>query len=56
MGEIYKNLIDCTWRTADETSQNRNPSDVSDLIGLYAIGGAQDVSDAEEAAQAAAAS
>ncbi|WP_439525268.1 aldehyde dehydrogenase family protein [Marivita sp.] len=54
MGEVQRNLIGGVWREAKESSENRNPSDISDLIGLYARGGAQDVSDAADAAQAAA--
>lgn len=53
MGDIYKNLIGGTWRTADDACENRSPSDVRDLIGLYARGGAKDVTEAADAAQAA---
>lgn len=54
MGDIHRNLIGGEWRAAGETSENRNPSDISALIGLYARGGAQEVNDAANAAFAAA--
>ncbi|EHJ94683.1 aldehyde dehydrogenase family protein [Vreelandella boliviensis] len=53
MGEMNNNLIGGVWREADDVSENTNPSDVTDLIGLYARGGAQDVTDAAEAAEVA---
>ncbi|AQU83868.1 MULTISPECIES: aldehyde dehydrogenase family protein [unclassified Halomonas] len=53
MGEMYKNLIGGVWRGADEVSENGNPSDVTDLIGLYARGGASEVTEAADAAAVA---
>lgn len=53
MDSIHRNLITGAWRGADDVPENRNPSDISDLIGLYARGSAADVSDAVDAAAAA---
>lgn len=48
------NLIDGRWVEGGEgVSENRNPSDVADLIGLYAAGSAADVAAAAAAAAAA---
>ncbi|MDD7972920.1 aldehyde dehydrogenase family protein [Roseinatronobacter alkalisoli] len=54
MGKTFENLIGGAWRGADDASENRSPSDVTDLIGTYARGRAQDVADAASAAAAAA--
>ena len=43
MSELHLNLIAGQWVGAEDTSENRNPSDPSDLIGVYASGGADDV-------------
>lgn len=40
------NYIAGTWRSADATNRNVNPSDLSDTIGLFAVGGSEDVADA----------
>ncbi|WP_339691413.1 aldehyde dehydrogenase family protein [Celeribacter baekdonensis] len=53
MGEIYQNLIGGTWRKADDASENRSPSDITDLIGMFARGGAKDVTEATDAAEIA---
>jgi acyl-CoA reductase-like NAD-dependent aldehyde dehydrogenase len=53
MTDAHLNLIDGTWLLGDHVSENRNPSDLSDLIGLYAAGTAGDVDRAARAAQAA---
>lgn len=53
MTDAHLNLIDGTWLPGDHVSENRNPSDRSDLIGLYAAGTAVDVDRAARAAQAA---
>ncbi len=53
MAEIYQNLIGGTWRKADDASENRSPSDITDLIGMFARGGAKDVTEATEAAEIA---
>ena len=53
MSDVHLNLIAGQWVGADETCENRNPSAPSDLIGLYASGGAEDVARAAMAASAA---
>jgi acyl-CoA reductase-like NAD-dependent aldehyde dehydrogenase len=53
MTDAHLNLIDGTWLPGDHASENRNPSDLSDLIGHYAAGTAGDVDRAARAAQAA---
>jgi aldehyde dehydrogenase (NAD+) len=50
MSEMHANLIAGDWRKADDASENRSPSDLSDLIGLYSRGTAQDLHDAAAAA------
>ncbi|MFN4155868.1 MAG: aldehyde dehydrogenase family protein [Paracoccaceae bacterium] len=50
MTEMHKNLIAGAWVGADEATENRNPSDMSDLIGLYARGTADDLHRATAAA------
>ncbi len=47
------NLIDGSWLPGDHVTENRNPSDLSDLIGLYAAGAEADVDSAARAAAAA---
>ena len=49
----HLNLIDGTWVPGDHLSENRNPSDLSDLIGHYAAATTGDVDRAAQAAQAA---
>ena len=46
----HLNLIDGRWLPGDHLTENRNPSDLSDLIGHYAAGSAADVALAAEAA------
>lgn len=53
MTETHLNLIAGDWLPGDHLSENRNPSDLSDLIGLYAAATAQDVDRAAQAAAAA---
>jgi len=48
------NLIGGRWREGPMVSPNRNPSDLSDLIGEYTQGSAEDVNEAVEAALQAA--
>ena len=50
MDAICKNLIDGQWREGISATENRNPSDMSDLIGLYASGSAEDIAEASHAA------
>ncbi|KFL27336.1 MAG: aldehyde dehydrogenase family protein [Devosia nanyangense] len=52
MGEIFKNLIDGEWTGGGE-SKNINPSNTSDVIGLYAQGTVEDTKQAIAAAKAA---
>ncbi|KGH01915.1 aldehyde dehydrogenase, partial [Comamonas thiooxydans] len=49
----HLNLINGQWTAADSYSPNTNPSDLSDVIGEYAQGGASDVQAAVAAAAAA---
>ncbi|MEB5963712.1 aldehyde dehydrogenase family protein [Comamonas testosteroni] len=49
----HHNLINGQWTAADSYSPNTNPSDLSDVIGEYAQGGAADVQAAVAAATAA---
>ena len=53
MTEPHLNLIAGQWVGADHSTENRNPSDPTDLIGLYASGGAEDVARASAAAASA---
>lgn len=50
MSETHLNYIDGQWLPGDHLTENRNPSDLADLIGLYASGGAAHVARATEAA------
>lgn len=53
-GELmHANLIDGHWRESDQGAENRNPSDTSDLIGVYAQATAGDARDALGAARSA---
>ena len=49
----YHNLIDGQWTPGLSYAPNTNPSDLSDVIGEYAQGGASDVNTAVAAAAAA---
>ena len=53
MTEPCLNLINGNWLPGDHLTENRNPSDLSDLIGLYAAGTAEDADRAAAAAAAA---
>lgn len=48
-----RNFIAGDWRDGATTVENRNPSDLSDMIGHFAQGSAADVDDAVAAARAA---
>jgi len=52
MGEIFKNLIDGEWTGGGE-SQNINPSNTADVVGVYAQGTVEDTKQAIAAAKAA---
>lgn len=47
---MHLNLINGAWSPGDQSAKNRNPSDLSDVIGLDAAGKAPDVVQAAEAA------
>ncbi|WP_374637860.1 aldehyde dehydrogenase family protein, partial [Paracoccus sp. (in: a-proteobacteria)] len=53
MIEIQHNFINGEWSPADQTSENRNPADPEDLVGIYARGGKADVDAAVAAARTA---
>ncbi len=53
MPAVGNNFIAGEWIEGASTIENRNPSDVSDLIGLYAQASAQQLDDALEAARQA---
>lgn len=53
MTERHANLIAGEWVEGREWSENRSPSDLSDVVGLFAQGGAEEVDRAVEAARAA---
>ena len=50
---LHCNLIGGQWCEAAEVSENINPSDTRDLVGLYARGGRDDAERAVDAARAA---
>ncbi|HZS51288.1 MAG TPA: aldehyde dehydrogenase family protein [Bryobacterales bacterium] len=49
----YPNYINGEWTSAVRTFENRNPANTEELVGLFAKGGAGDISSAAEAAQCA---
>ena len=53
MDRIFANRIGDEWRRGADSRPNINPSDTGEVIGHYARGGAQDVTDAVAAARAA---
>lgn len=53
MADSCLNLIAGQWVGADHFTENRNPSDIADLIGRYASGTAADVARASAAAASA---
>lgn len=50
---LHGNLIGGQWCEASEVSENINPSDTRELVGLYARGGREDAERAVSAARAA---
>src|SRR5210317_1938089 len=50
MAELHKNYIAGAWVSGTSEIENRNPSDVTDLIGMYAQASALQLDDALEAA------
>ncbi len=55
MTQTWGNFIDGEWKPArsGRTLENRNPADTSDLVGVFADSGPDDVEDAVAAARAA---
>jgi aldehyde dehydrogenase (NAD+) len=53
-GDIKRNLINGKWVSGSSVLENINPSDLSDVVGTYAVGTSEDVDRAVEAARAAA--
>ncbi|MFO1059467.1 MAG: aldehyde dehydrogenase family protein [Dongiaceae bacterium] len=49
----FRNYVAGEWRAGSELYDNVNPSDLSDIVGRYAVAGAADAGDAIEAAKAA---
>jgi acyl-CoA reductase-like NAD-dependent aldehyde dehydrogenase len=49
----YPNYIHGEWTPAARTFENRNPADTGELVGLFARGAAQDVTNAADAAHCA---
>lgn len=50
---FHRNLIGGEWKPASDVQENRSPSNVNDVVGLYAQGDATDVAQAVAAARAA---
>ena len=50
MAELHKNYIAGAWVSGTSEIENRNPSDVTDLVGMYAQASALQLDDALEAA------
>lgn len=53
MGLETRNFIAGAWRSGATVAEDRNPSDLSDVIGLFAQGTAEDVDEAVAAARTA---
>lgn len=53
MQEIKPNFIGGQWRDSDTVTENRNPANPDDLLGLYACAGPDEISDAVLAARIA---
>ncbi|WP_236865327.1 aldehyde dehydrogenase family protein [Brevibacterium daeguense] len=51
--KTFDNYINGRWVSAQDYTDNINPSDTSDIVGCYAAGSASDVAKAVEAARAA---
>ena len=52
MAELHKNLINGEW-VGSEGKENINPSNTSEVVGVYAQANAQEAQDAIAAAKAA---
>ncbi|MBL1422043.1 MAG: aldehyde dehydrogenase family protein [Alphaproteobacteria bacterium] len=53
MSEVKRNLIAGKWSDYTQSKSNKNPANVTDIIGEYALGSEKDVNLAVEAAQQA---
>ncbi|MBD9516066.1 MULTISPECIES: aldehyde dehydrogenase family protein [unclassified Pseudomonas] len=53
MAQQYSHYVDGQWLAVTDATPNRNPSDLSDVVGDYALGDAALVNQAVEAARAA---
>lgn len=53
MAQQYSHYVDGQWLAVSDATPNRNPSDLSDVVGDYALGDAALVNQAVEAARAA---
>src|SRR5690242_21815091 len=55
MSEVrtYSNYINGEWVPATRTFENRNPANTDEVVGLFARGAAQDITNAAEAAKCA---
>ncbi|TLP69767.1 aldehyde dehydrogenase family protein [Pseudomonas nitroreducens] len=53
MAHQYSHYVDGQWLAVTDATPNRNPSDLSDVVGDYALGDAALVNQAVEAARAA---
>ncbi len=51
--DVHGHLIAGRWVTAGDPIENRNPSDIDDVVGLYARGGTGQVAEAVATARAA---
>jgi alpha-ketoglutaric semialdehyde dehydrogenase len=53
MPELFKNYIAGQWVSGAKTFENRNPANNDEVVGTFAKGSAQDMTDAADAAAAA---
>ncbi|MCU9850428.1 aldehyde dehydrogenase family protein [Defluviimonas sp. WL0024] len=51
--ELKRNLVGGNWVEGEDATENRNPSNLADVVGLYARASADQVADAAAAARAA---
>src|SRR5262249_25584658 len=51
--QTFKNYINGEWVGGSKTFENRNPANTDEVVGLFAKGSAQDMTDAAAAAAAA---
>lgn len=53
-GKTHANYVAGEWRDGGDAAENRNPSNLDDVVGVYASASSDDVADAVAAARAAA--